>query len=562
MMTEVTTYWRQRRTRRNVLRGTALAGTGLVGAALLGCGKEEKPAPVPVSATPRRGGILVHAGGSQGAHDTTRGSLDPHTEARVLGVVFRLVHQALLGYNPRTYEAEPDLAQSWEQPSPVEYIFKLHSGVKWHNKPPAHGRELTATDVVFSLDRARTPNPRFLHRSILASVDKVEALNRSMVRIATKQPDVTTVSALSSDGILIMNPETLEKVERPRTADDVIGSGAFILKDLQERVAGEYVRNPDYFQPGLPYLDGVRTPFFADPETAYAAFQAGRLHIAIVPGTQVKSYLAGREATEADWYDIDFIHSLVPQVEKEPFKDRRVTRALRLLADHDAFIQTHAEVLYGRGYLGSVFPSALKAWDVPQEEYRRSIFWQQPKERAIREALDLLRAAGFTRDTPLRFELTANDTPFIKPGAELLHAQFRQNSQGVVQTSDLRLYDSARATQVQVQGAFDYGYWPFSVALVEPGVFLSSFYRTGGSSNYGRLSDPRLDELIDKQNTTFDVQQRKALIQEIVRYMMENSPVIAAARYASINAVHPKVRNFAPEWWLYGWQYQRIWLEA
>lgn len=75
------------------------------------------------------------------------------------------MYQGLVGYNLRTLEVTPELAQRWEQPAETEYLFTLHPGVKWHNRPPANGRELTADDVVFSLNRIRTNEPQFQSRS-------------------------------------------------------------------------------------------------------------------------------------------------------------------------------------------------------------------------------------------------------------------------------------------------------------------------------------------------------------------------------------------------------------
>ena len=47
----------------------------------------------------------------------------------------------------------PNLASSWEQPSPTEYVFHVREGVRWQDKPPVNGRELTAEDIVWSFHR-------------------------------------------------------------------------------------------------------------------------------------------------------------------------------------------------------------------------------------------------------------------------------------------------------------------------------------------------------------------------------------------------------------------------
>lgn len=562
-MTEKTGRRSRGVTRRQALR-TAVVGSVALTAAALGCAGGEKPVGAPTGgSSPKRGGIVSRQGGAGNADDTLGRTFDVHVEAPRTGQTLRLIYQGLLGYNLVTYELEPDLAQSWEQPSETEYLFRLAPGLKWHRKPPVDGREVEASDVVFSLNRARIDEPRFQNRSVIAMLDKVEAVDKSTVRVTTKGPDVTTLAALAADAILVLAPEVVERAGRFLTPDEAVGSGAFIMKDVQQGVTGEYVRNPDYFKPGLPYLDGVRTPFFQDEQSAFAAFLAGRLDIAQVPGTLVKRYVADQGPDfRPQWFEREIINVMTPQTLKKPFDDPRVTKALHLLADYDEFITAYAEVVFGRGGYGSIFGSALKEWDVSQEEYRRHLIWQQPKDAAIREALALLGAAGFTRENPLRFELAVLDVPSIRPGGELLHAQFRRNGQGVVQTSDLKLYDSPTRSRVAVQGQFEYAYWPVSGAIVEPGVFLNQLWRTGGSRNYGRQSDPKVDSMIDKQNVTFNPQERKALVQEIVRYMMDNSPAIASGVTSNLNAVNPRIRGFAPEAFMSGRQYQWIWLDS
>ena len=69
----------------------------------------------------------------------------------------RLVkHKAGPSVSPGTFPIEGDLAESWTQPNETTYVFKLREGVRWHAKPPVNGRELTAEDVVYSVERFRT----------------------------------------------------------------------------------------------------------------------------------------------------------------------------------------------------------------------------------------------------------------------------------------------------------------------------------------------------------------------------------------------------------------------
>src|SRR5882724_609428 len=94
--------------------------------------------------TPRRGGTL-----------TLRLWDPPHwdpdlTISYKTHIAYTFTHSRLVKHKARPVLApgslilEGDLAESWTQPNETTYVFKLRRGVRWHNKPPVNGRELTA----------------------------------------------------------------------------------------------------------------------------------------------------------------------------------------------------------------------------------------------------------------------------------------------------------------------------------------------------------------------------------------------------------------------------------
>src|SRR5207249_4455380 len=128
----------------------------------------------------------------------------------------------------QTYAVQPELAQKWEQPSPTEYVFTLQPNVKWQNKAPVNGRPLKVDDVLYSLQRARTEDPRFTSRSLLSFVDKVEAPDQQRVRLITKAPDASALTPLSVENLAIFAREAVEKDPKLTAADSAVGTGAFI----------------------------------------------------------------------------------------------------------------------------------------------------------------------------------------------------------------------------------------------------------------------------------------------------------------------------------------------
>jgi peptide/nickel transport system substrate-binding protein len=557
-------YWRNGVRRREVLRGAAVAAAALSASSVIGCGGQEGPTITtgsPPATQAKRGGTISYAGGTR-SFDTAAVGFDPHTYLAIAAEGYRLFYQGLLAYNLRTYEIEPELAQRWEQPSQTEYIFTLQPNVKWHNKPPANGRALTVEDIVSSLERARSDEPRFFSRAVLLNVDKIEAVDRTRVRITTKGPDATTLGKMSGDLLMVLAPEVVEKAGKFAGADTVVGTGAFMMKSVEDGVGAEYVRNPDYWKAGLPYLDGFRTKHFKDELTAYAAFKGKQVDIAALLGQDVKGYLAEQaQGFTPDWFADNTYILGTPNTKMKPFDDARVTRALRLLIDYNEMIKTWTEVWFGRGRHVSVLPPALSAWDYTHEEYGQRIFWRQQKDEAVREGITLLSAAGFNRQNPLKFEFISQVTTFQQAWSELAQAQWRQLSQGAVDP-ELKLNDVPTVNQLRGQRRFSYLVHGFIPSVNEPDAWLTEFYRTGAATNFMGFSDPQADALIDRQRTLFDAQQRRAAVKEIVGYMMEHTPnVVPSGRYM-LTAINPRIRGYTPEFFMFGRQYESVWLDA
>ena len=107
---------------------------------------------------------------------------------------------------PGTFPLEGDLAESWTQPNETTYVFKLRKGIRWHAKPPVNGREFTAEDVKYSIERFLTVKGNS-NAYMLRSVDKVEALDKYTVKFTLKEPNAWFVDRLASTSTWIIARE-------------------------------------------------------------------------------------------------------------------------------------------------------------------------------------------------------------------------------------------------------------------------------------------------------------------------------------------------------------------
>src|SRR2546428_63518 len=157
-----------------------------------------RPAPLwgAEAGQPRRGSILRVRG-----YDPVH--FDHHlTNNARTNTTLSFIRSTLLRYKvgpeiaPGTYIVEPHLAERWEEPDDLTYVFHLRHGVKWHNKPPLNGRELVAEDVKFTYDRFRA-EPGNANRYMLAPVERIEAGDRYTVGLGLREAYVWLVTALA-----------------------------------------------------------------------------------------------------------------------------------------------------------------------------------------------------------------------------------------------------------------------------------------------------------------------------------------------------------------------------
>src|SRR5262249_31370115 len=168
----------------------------------------------------------------------------------------RLVrHKAGPSVAPGTFPIEGDLAESWTQPNETTYVFKLRRGVRWQPRPPVNGRELTAEDVRYSVERFLTV-PGNVLASTLRLVDRVEALDHYTVRFTLKEPFAWFLDMLAAPmAVAIVAKECVDRWGDLKKVEACVGSGPWMLDSYKPNQSLTFVRNPNYFVAGGPHLD-------------------------------------------------------------------------------------------------------------------------------------------------------------------------------------------------------------------------------------------------------------------------------------------------------------------
>src|SRR6185503_11048378 len=167
--------------------------------------------------TPKRGGTLVVAA------DVSPPGRDPQKSAAAHSwMIAEHVYSTLLRRDPKM-NLVGDLAESWQVVNDTTFVFKLRKGVGWH-----HGRDLVADDVKYSFERMLDEKTASPWRSNWSIIDRVEAPDRSTVRLVSDRPCARVFTYLATPPVRTIAPRAI--VEKNGDLQRVAsGTGPFML---------------------------------------------------------------------------------------------------------------------------------------------------------------------------------------------------------------------------------------------------------------------------------------------------------------------------------------------
>ena len=547
-------------TRRTVLRLSRrdLLKAGLAAGATLSAWPLHRP-PVLWGAEagpPKRGGIL-RVWGYDPPHFDPHLTINGKTQNTVSFVYSTLVRYKVgPDIAPGTFIVEPHLAERWESPDDTTYIFNLRKGVKWHNRPPVNGRELVAEDVKFTFDRFLTEKGNAA-RYVLESVDRVEVVDRYTVKFLLKEPFVWLVNVLANPlSMWIIAPEVVEKYGDLKRAEHAIGTGPFLLERYEPNVKTVFKRNPDYFLPGLPRVDGVEWLVVDDPSAGLAMYRTGQLDAGAWHWWSVRQEdLDSLKKTHPHLQYQDFLspvsHAIWMRTDQPPFNDVRVRRAISQAVNRQEII----DAVWVRAEPTPAVSRGLPEWSPRIDELGEGAKYYQydPKE-----ARRLLAEAGVPKGFKTPLHVTSGLGPHHIDIAQL--AQRYLKDVGIEAELKIEEYGAYMATTFA--GKFEgLAIGPLSIAW-EPDSVLYGLYAPDQPRNNGHVNDPKITAMLKEQRRTQDLEARKKLIFDLQRYIAEQQYYVYLYAVGVTGTWQPYVKNYTPNpTFDYGGRAAALWLD-
>jgi len=525
---------------------TSFAALTLLVAALVAAA----PAALQAADTPRRGGVLLAVIGADPP------SLDPHQESTFANIeLVAPLYSTLLQLDPYHYpKIIGDLATEWKlSPDGLTYTFKIHPGVKFHDGSP-----LTAADVKASYDKIISPpkGVRSVRRNAYAAVATVEAPDATTVVFHLKYPSASLLANLASPWNVIYPKKYLDQ-DPNYFKTHVVGSGPFKFKNYTRGSTFEGERNPDYFVKDRPYLDGYK--FYISPETSVRAqaVRSGRAYIEFrdLPSAEVEAIrkqLGDKVAVQhtpmtGEW-------GIGINNTKKPFNDVRVRKALTLAIDRYTMAKVLAP-LTGLRYVGGLMRPGSD-WGMPQADLEKLPGFGRDIEKSRAEARKLLAEAGYPNGLKVVLKNRNVKLPY-QDFAVFLIGEWRKIG---IEVENRPLETAAWFSDGRDTGNFEMIVQPTVEFMDDPDQFLGR-YTTGDTQNWGRFSDPQVDDLFSRQARAIDPVERKKLINQMETRVLENAYFMPGLWW-SRNLVHwTKVKNYiAPPNHYTNQKLQDVWL--
>src|SRR4029450_8886395 len=505
---------------------------------------------------PKRGGILRVRG-----YDPVHFDHHLTTNARTNNTL-SFIHSTLLRYKvgpeivPGTFTVEPHLAEGWEEPDDLTYVFHLRRGVPWHNKPPLNGRELVADDVKFTFDRFLNEKANVV-RDELERVERIEVVDRYTVKFLLKEPFVWLPTRLAdSSSMWIIAPEVVEKFGDLKKPESAIGTGPFILERYEPNVKTVFKRNPAYFLKDQPYIDGVEWLVPADESAGLALSRTGQIDCGPAPWWSVRQ--ADLEALQKShphlmYRDFQSIVTggLTMRTDQPPFNDVRVRRAISHALDRWGII----EAVSLRGEPTPAIGRGLTEWSLPVDQLGPGAKYYQHDPK---EARRLLAEVGYPKGFKTQLTATSGLGRDLVDAAQLVQRFLKD----VGIEAELKLQEYGAYMATTNQGKYEGMVYGPTTGARDPDGPLYARYSPDHLLNRGHVNDPKITAMLKEERRTKDLEARRQIIYEFQRYEAEQQYYVYTNSNTLTASWQPYVQNYAPnESFDYGSRVAALWLE-
>jgi peptide/nickel transport system substrate-binding protein len=450
----------------------------------------------------------------------------------------------------------PDLATSWSwNEEGTELTFPLRQGVKWHD-----GKPFTAKDVKCTWDLLTGKANEKLRidprKSWYTNLEEVIVKSDYEVTLRLNRPQPALIALLASG----WSPVYPCHVPPRDMRSHPIGTGPFKFVEFKPNESIKLTRNPDYWKPGRPYLDGIEYTIIKEIATRNLAFFAGKFDVTSPYGVTVptlKDFASQAPQAICEVTATNVNRTMIINSSAPPFDNSDLRRAMALSLDRKAFIDIITD---GQGDIGgAMLPPPEGVWGMPPELLQKLTGYDPDVAKNRAEGRRIMQKLGYGPDNRLQVKLSTRNIPAYRDPAVILLSQLRE----VYIDTELDPVDTVQWYPKVMRKDFTVGLSVTEAGVDDPDQQFYENYACGAERNYTGYCSPEVDKLIDQQSMEPNQDRRKNMVWEIERRLAEDGarPVIFYPRGGTCRQPWVKGLTIMVNSIYNGWRYEDVWLD-
>jgi oligopeptide transport system substrate-binding protein len=524
---------------RRIVRGLSvgLCGAFLVALAACGDGTETKSA----SSTGPTTEVVLNRGNGPEPKSLDPALIDGIWEAQISG-------DMLLGLTTEDAESKPipGAAASWETSEDgLTWTFHLRDHT-WSDGVP-----VTAEDFVFAWRRvldAKTAAPYAYYLYPVKNARDVNSGKQPAIALGIEARDAKTLVVTLDHPLPFMtefltNQSTFPvprhvieaKGEAWTRPGNFVSNGPYVLESWTPNDRVSLRKNPRFYDAANVQIDVVNYVPTPDGEAGLRRLRAGELDTQDpIPPLQI-DFLRANMPDALHLVPTLTIAYLSINLTRKPLDDVRIREALNLAIDRETLVERILKLGEPPAY--NMVPPGIANYPGGAAMRLQSM----PFEQRLQRAQELMRAAGYTPERPLRIRWATTTNPVTRQTIAPLQEMWRKIYVDVeiVQTD----------TQINYQkledGDFDIGTAGWIADYNDASNFLDVL-RKGGGNNYGRYDNPKFDALLDQAAAERDLARRGQILAQAEQMMLDEFPLVFVRFQAQPAAVQPYVKGWVP----------------
>ncbi|ADL07385.1 ABC transporter substrate-binding protein [Thermosediminibacter oceani] len=502
----------------------------IIASVLTGCSRSADKAEPPESSQIKKGGVL-----NDYLEDDPNGFDVQENTLLVTYTLARHLYSTLLRYKGDTLELEPELLAKMPEVSPDgrTYTFELKKGVKFHDGTT----ELVADDVKFTIERMLNPNGRgmstWLFEPILGAKEFMEGKATSLegfkkiddyrFQIILEKPYAPFLHNLAVPAASIYS-EKLVKAAGDNWRLNPIGTGPFRLKSYVPNTEIVLEKNPYYFEPGLPYLDGIHYRIVPDATTALMEFENGTLDVCTIPVNEYQRIKDSGKYEVLEGVALNTYYFLM-NMSDPMWSDVRLRKAVAMAIDKEKLVQA----LYGpRGTVAKSFvtpgiPGAYEEGTGPAYDYN-----PEEAKKLIRELGNIGKLQAWQRGGDRLSDANVAIQAMLKEvGIDL----------------EITIVEKAAFGDARSKGKIPATHGNWWADIPDPDNYLHTFFARTNQMSSG-YNNKKVQDLLEKARTEVDAEKRKELYRRIEDIIIrEDVAVIPLFHIKSLLATQKNVKG-------------------